>query len=116
MRKQRNNGAKCLTQLYILIISEDENDVGSDVTDVTIPLQARPQPISREVAGALCYRKDSPQDEKEQKKRERGEKPPPCHHATLQSPPQSVVSHSNTESAAPSLNLRDKTQKGDRIG
>lgn len=116
MHKQRNNGAKCLTQLYILIISEDEDDVGSDVTDVAIPLQTRPQPISREVARTLGCRKDSPQDKKEQEKRERGGKPPPCHHATLQSPPQPVVSHSNTESAAPSLNLRGKTQEGDRFG
>lgn len=78
---------------------------------MAVPLQARPQSISRQVAGALGHRKNSPQDKKQQKKRERGREPPPCHHATLQSPPQSLVSRSNTASAAPSLNLRDETQR-----
>lgn len=111
MHKQRSNGTKCLTQLYILIISEDEDDVGSNVADVAVPLQARPRSISRQVAGALGHRKESPQDKKDKKKRERGGEPLPCHHATLQSPPQSLVSRSKAESAAPSLNLRDKTQR-----
>lgn len=91
--QERINGGKCLTQFYVLVISEDEDDVGSDVADVAVPLQARPEAISRQVARALGHRKDSHQGKKEKKKRERGGEPPPCHYATLQSPPQSFVSH-----------------------
>lgn len=69
---------KCLTQFYVLIISEDQDDVGSDVAEVAVPLQASPEAISRQV-----HRKDFPQDKKEEKKKERGGEPPPCHHATL---------------------------------
>ena len=50
------HGGKCLTQFYVLIIGEDEDDVGSDVAEVAIPLQARPEAIPRQVARALGHR------------------------------------------------------------
>lgn len=91
--EERINGGKCLTQFYVLIVSEDQDDVGSDVADVAIPLQARPEAMSRQVARALGHRKHSHQGEKEQEKRERGGEYPPCHRATLPSPLQFFVSH-----------------------
>lgn len=106
--QERINGGKSLTQFYVLIVSEDEDDVGSDVADLAVSLQAGPEAIPRQVSGALGHREDSHQDKEEE--RERGREPPPCHHATLQSPPQCFVSHTHT-SAAPSLNLRDGARK-----
>ena len=91
--QDRISGGKCLTQLYVLIISEDKDDVGSDIADVAVPLQARPEAIPRQVARALGHREEDSHQDKQQEKRERGGEPPPRHHATLQSPPQSFVSH-----------------------
>lgn len=60
--QERFTGGKHLTQFYVLIISEDEDDVGSDVAYVAVPLQARPEAISRQVARALGHREDSHKD------------------------------------------------------
>lgn len=98
--QERINAGKCLTQFYVLIISEDEDDVGSDIADVAVPLQSRPEAISRQVARALGHREDFHQDKKEEKW-ERGREPPPCHHATLLSPPQSFDSHTGVCSTQP---------------
>lgn len=88
-----------------MIIGEDEDDVGSDVTDVAVPLQPRPEAIARQVAGPLSRMTDFNQERKEKKEeRERGRQPPPCHHSTLQSPPQRF-SHTATQS-----NLGEKTE------
>lgn len=99
-RQEKINGGNCLTQFYVLIVSEDEDDVGSDVADLAVSLQAGPEAIPRQVSRALGRREDSHQDKKEEE-RERGREPPPCHHATLQSPPQSFVSHTHTRLRLP---------------
>lgn len=93
-QKQRINGGNPLTQFYILIISENENDIGPDVADVPVPLQTRPEAMPRQVARALGLRKDYHQDEEKKKKREKRREPPPCHHASLQSPLQAFDQHS----------------------
>lgn len=67
-----NNGASSLTQFYILIISEDEDDVRSNVAGMPVPLHARLQAISGQVAWALGHRKNSTQDKEEQKTGEKG--------------------------------------------
>ena len=88
----RISGGKCLTQFDVLIISEDQDDVGSHVAEVAVPLQARPLAVSRQVARAMDHRKHFHHDKKEdKKKRKRGRENPPCHLVTLQSPPQSSV-------------------------
>lgn len=89
--EERFNG-RYLTQFYILIISEDEDDVGSHVAYVAVSLQARPEAISRQVARALS-RRESPHKDENEEKRERGKEPLPCHHDNLQSPPGYFVSH-----------------------
>lgn len=77
------SGGQCLTQLYVLIVSEDEDDVGSHIADVAVPLKPRPEAVSGQVAGAFGHGQDSHQDEEEEEeeeKREQGGQPPPCHH------------------------------------
>lgn len=86
--RERINGGERLTQFYVLVIGEDEDDVGPDVAEVAVLLQPRLLPIARQVAGAVGRgEKDSRRDEKEEEKRE------PCHRASRQSPPRSFVSH-----------------------
>lgn len=51
-----------LTQFYVLIISEDEDDVGSHVAYVAVSLQARPEAVSRQVPRALGRRERSRKD------------------------------------------------------
>lgn len=57
-----NRHGKHLTQFYVLIISEEEDDVGSHVAHIAIPLLTRPEAISRQVSRALGHGEDSRQD------------------------------------------------------
>lgn len=59
---QRFTRGKQLTQFYVLIISENKDDVGSDIAYVAVPLRARPDAISRQVPRALGRREDSHKD------------------------------------------------------
>lgn len=70
------------TQFNVLIVSEKQNDVGSDVARVAVPLETRPEAISRQVSGALGQREDPHQDQQEEE-RDRGEEPPPRHYGNL---------------------------------
>lgn len=80
--QERAGGGQGFTQFHVLIVSEEQNDVGSDVAHVAVPLEARPGAISRQVSGALGRREDSHQNQQKEK-RDRGEKPPPSHYANL---------------------------------
>lgn len=60
--KHPQEGFRQLTQFYILIISEDEDDVGSHVANVAVSLQPRPEAISRQVARALSRGESSCKD------------------------------------------------------
>lgn len=91
-KQTRRKGAReGNTQLNVLVVSQDEDDVGPDVADVAVPLQAGPETISGQVAGAVRRREESRKEQKE--KRERGREPPPCHDDNLQSPLQPSLSH-----------------------
>lgn len=59
---KRFTRGKQLTQFYVLIISENKDDVGSDIAYVAVPLRARPDAISRQVPRALGRREDSHKD------------------------------------------------------
>lgn len=84
-------GIICLTQLYVLIIGENQNDIGSDVSEVTVSLQTGPGAISRQVAKTFHFREASHQDKREEKKRKNGRVPSPCHHDKLLSSLQSFI-------------------------
>lgn len=89
---QEGFNGRCLTQFYVLVIGEDEDDVGPHVAYVAVSLQARPEAISGQVARALSRREGSHKGQNEEK-RERGKEPLPCHRWNLQSPPRYLVSH-----------------------
>lgn len=80
--QRRSGGGQNFTQFHVLIVSEKQNDVGSDVAHVAVPLETRPGPISRQVSGALGQREESHEDQQKEK-RDRGEEPPPRHDGNL---------------------------------
>lgn len=91
-RQRRSGGGQAFTQLHVLVISEKQNDVGSDVAHVAVPLETGPGPVSRQVSGALSQREESQQNQHKEK-RGRGQEPPARHDGNLESRPQSFVSH-----------------------
>lgn len=90
--QKRSDGGQTFTQFHVLIVSEKQNDVGSDGADVAVPLETRPGPISGQVSRALGWREGSHQDQQKEK-RDRGQEPPARHDGNLESRPQSFVSH-----------------------
>lgn len=80
--QQRSGRGQNFTQFDVLVVSEKQNDIGSGVAHVAVPLEARPGAISRQVSRALGYWEDPHQDQQKEQ-RERGEKPPPRHYGNL---------------------------------
>lgn len=78
----RSDRGREFTQFDVLIISEEENDVGPDVAHVAVPLETGPGPIPRQVSRGLGPREHSHRDQHKEK-RERGEEPPPRHYGDL---------------------------------
>lgn len=79
-----------VTQLNVLVVRQHQDDVGSDVTGVAVPLQPGAESVPGQVAGGVAGEGEEEKASKEQEGEmmEAGGEPRRCHDdADLQSPP-----------------------------